>query len=224
MAGLSDQNGVVAEVEHWLYANLSPAGSDRSPGRNRPAGKIFSKFDAPTTNESTRSGAAWKGPRSVYGSILHPQEFLRCGQNLTNYCPNGLIVIDPVDAPHFRYVELPFRRVDFVLDPANPAHGYVPTEDDSLHRINLLRAAITGSAKITEPYSMDGHWNDPRPRIAMAGDDIVMTDPNVGRLRVISAKTLEEEHMIMVEGIPYNLAVVGGSGVTHRTAETKGKA
>ena len=134
---------------------------------------------------------------------------------LGNYGPNGLVVIDPVDAPHFRYVELPFRRVDFVLDPANPAHGYVLTEDGMLHRVNLLQAAITGSAKVTEPYSMDGHWNDPRPRIAMAGDDIVMTDPNAGLLRVISAETLEEEDTIEVEGKPYNLAVVGGSGVTH---------
>ena len=134
---------------------------------------------------------------------------------LGNYGPKGLVVIDPVDEPHFRYVELPFRRVDFVLDPANPAHGYVLTEDGSLHRVNLLQAAVTGSAKVTEPYSMDGHWNDPRPRIAMAGDDIVMTDPNAGLLRVISAETLEEEDRIALEGTPYNLTVVGGSGMTH---------
>lgn len=134
---------------------------------------------------------------------------------LGNYGPNGLVVIDPVDAPHFRYIELPFRRVDFALDPAKPANGYVLTEDGTLHRVNLLEAAVTGSAKVTEAYSMDGHWNDPRPRIAMAGDDIVMTDPNAGLLRIISTETLEEEQTINVEGIPYNLAVVGGSGISH---------
>ncbi len=134
---------------------------------------------------------------------------------LGNYGPKGLVVVDPVDAPHFRYIELPFRRVDFVLDPAKPAEGYVLTEDGTLHRINLLEAAITGSAKVTDAYSMDGHWNDPRPRIAMAGDDIVMTDPNAGVLRIIEATTLEEEDTIKVEGKPYNLTVVGGSGVQH---------
>lgn len=134
---------------------------------------------------------------------------------LGNYGPNGLVVVDPVDAPHFRYIELPFRRVDFVLNPAKPAEGYVLTEDGTLHRVNLLEAAITGSAKVTEAYSMDGHWNDPRPRIAMAGDDIVMTDPNPGVLRIIEATTLEEEDTIKVEGKPYNLTVVGGSGITH---------
>lgn len=134
---------------------------------------------------------------------------------LGNYGPNGLVVIDPVDAPHFRYIELPFRRVDFALDPVNPANGYVLTEDGTLHRVNLLDAAITDSAKVIEPYSMDGHWNDARPRIAMAGDDILMTDPNAGLVRVISAETLEEEDTIEVGGAPYNLTVVGGSGVTH---------
>lgn len=134
---------------------------------------------------------------------------------LGNYGPKGLVVVDPVDAPHFRYIELPFRRVDFVLDPTKPATGYVLTENGALHRVDLLKGEITASAKVTEAYSMDGHWNDPRPRLAMAGDDIVMTDPNAGLLRIISAKTLEEEETVQVKGTPYNLAVVGGSGVSH---------
>lgn len=72
------------------------------------------------------------------------------------------MVVDPVDAPHFRYIELPFRRVDFALDPVQARHGYVLTEDGTLHRIDLLTAELAGSARVTEPYSMDSHWNDPR--------------------------------------------------------------
>lgn len=134
---------------------------------------------------------------------------------LGNYGANGLVVIDPVDAPHFRYVELPFRRVDFVLDPANARFGYVLTEDGTLHQLDLLEAEITESARVTEPYSMDGHWNDPRPRLAMAGDALVMSDPNAGLIRRISTETLEEIGTVEVEGTPYNIAVVGGSGVDH---------
>ena len=133
---------------------------------------------------------------------------------LGNY-GDGLVVIDPVDEPHFRYVELPFRRVDFVLDPAKARFAYVLTEDGSLHQFDLLKAEITNSAKVTEPYSMDGHWNDPRPRLAMAGDEIVMSDPNAGLVRRIATDTLEEVGTIDVEGKPYNIAVVGGSGVDH---------
>ena len=133
---------------------------------------------------------------------------------LGNY-GDGLVVIDPVDEPHFRYVELPFRRVDFVLDPTKARFAYVLTEDGSLHQFDLLKAEITNSAKVTEPYSMDGHWNDPRPRLAMAGDEIVMSDPNAGLVRRIATDTLEEVGTIDVEGKPYNIAVVGGSGVDH---------
>jgi zinc transport system substrate-binding protein len=36
------------------------------------------------------------------------------------------------------------------------------TEDGSLHQIDVLDGKLSKTAKVTEPYSMDGHWNDPR--------------------------------------------------------------
>lgn len=134
---------------------------------------------------------------------------------LGNHGPRGLVVIDPVDQPHFRRIALPFRRVDFALDPAKPGFGYVLTEDGTLHRIDLLKAELAESATVTEPYSMDGHWNDPRPRIALAGDEIVVTDPNAGLVRRVSATDLSEIGTVPVEGKPYNIAVAGGSGIRH---------
>lgn len=134
---------------------------------------------------------------------------------LGNYGPDGLVVLDPVDEPHYRYIKLPFRRVDFALDPAKPSTGYVLTEDGGLHRIDLLKAEIAASAKVTQPYSMDGHWNDPRPRIAMAGDDILVTDPNAALVRRIATEDLSGRGTVPVDGTPYNIAVTGGSGVTH---------
>lgn len=134
---------------------------------------------------------------------------------LGNHGADGLVVIDPVAAPHFQRISLPFRRVDFVLDPAEPGTGYVLTEDGSLHRIDMLSARIAASAKVIAPYSMDGHWNDPRPRIAVAGDEILMTDPDAGLVRRISTDDLSEIATIPVEGIPYNIAVAGGSGIIH---------
>nr|WP_294644497.1 ZinT/AdcA family metal-binding protein [uncultured Aureimonas sp.] len=134
---------------------------------------------------------------------------------LGNHGAKGLVVVDPVDTPHIRYIELPFRRVDFALDPANARFGYVLTEDGTLHRIDVLDGKVAGSARVTEPYSMDGHWNDPRPRLAMAGDEVVMTDPKVSLVRRIAKDTLKEAGTIPVEGTPYSIAVVGGSGVVH---------
>lgn len=134
---------------------------------------------------------------------------------LGDYGADGLVVIDPADEPHFRYIGLPFRRVDFVLDSANARFGYVLTEDGTLHQIDLLEAEITQSARVTEPYSMDGHWNNPRPRLAMAGDEVVMSDPNAGLIRRISTETLDETGTVEVDGTPYNIVVTGGSGIVH---------
>lgn len=141
---------------------------------------------------------------------------------LGNYGAKGLVVVDPVDAPNFQYIELPFRRVDFVLDPADARFGYVLTEDGTLHQINMLEGEIAKSAKVTGPYSMDGHWNDPRPRIAMAGEEVVMSDPNAGLVRRISKDDLKEVGTIEVGGKPYNIAVAGGSGKVHEHAHSHG--
>ena len=132
-----------------------------------------------------------------------------------NHGARGVVVVDPVDEPHFRHVELPFRRIDFALDPANARFGYVLTEDGTLHRVDVLEGKVANSARVTEPYSMDGHWNDARPRIAMAGDEILMTDPKAGLVRRIGKDTLAEAGTISVAGTPYNIVVVGGSGVVH---------
>ncbi len=134
---------------------------------------------------------------------------------LGNYGAKGLVVVDPVDEPHIRHINLPFRRIDFALDAANARFGYVLTEDGTLHQIDILDGKVAKSARVTEPYSMDGHWNDPRPRLAMAGDEVVMSDPKSGLVRRIAKDTLAEAGTIAVEGAPYNLVVVGGSGVVH---------
>lgn len=151
-------------------------------------------------------------PEGTTGTILGAQSMQVF---LGNYGANGLVVIDPQDEPHFKYVELPFRRVDFTLDPAKPQFAYVLTEDGTLHRLNILSGKIDTSERVTAPYSMDGHWNDPRPRLAVAGSEVLVTDPAESVLRVIASDTLTETRSIPVEGVPYNLIAVGGTGLEH---------
>lgn len=134
---------------------------------------------------------------------------------LGDYGRDSVVIIDPTTAPYFTRVELPFRRVDFVLDPAKPQYAYLLTEDGTLSRLNMLSAQIEASARITQPYSMDGHWRDPRPRLAVAGDRIALTDPFEGMVRLVDPASLEETATIPVEGVPYNILAVGGSGLTH---------
>jgi zinc transport system substrate-binding protein len=134
---------------------------------------------------------------------------------LGNYGPSAVVVIDPTAKDAFRLIELPARRVHFAVDPVRPKFAYVFTEDGRLHRIDILAGQIVGTLALTEPYSMDGHWSDPRPRIAVAGDSIIVSDPLKGLLHVVDAGSFAETGNIPVEGKPFNVVAIGGSGETH---------
>jgi hypothetical protein len=134
---------------------------------------------------------------------------------LGNYGPSAVVLIDPKSEDAFRLIELPTRRVHFTVDPVRAKFAYVFTEDGQLHRIDVIAGKIDASLKLTEPYSMDGHWSDPRPRIAVAGSRIVVSDPLKSVLHIVDAESFKQGDDIALEGKPFNLVAVGGSGETH---------
>lgn len=134
---------------------------------------------------------------------------------LGNYGASAVALIDPTEAEAFRLVELPTRRVSFAVDPIRPRFAYVFTEDGRLHQLDVLSGEIVKSLTVTEPYSVDGHWSDPRPRLAVAGDNVVVTDPLAGELHLVNATSFEEAGEIALEGKPFNIVAVGGSGTAH---------
>lgn len=134
---------------------------------------------------------------------------------LGNYGPSAVVLIEPGADPAYRLIELPSRRVTFGIDPLRSENAYVVTEDGRLHRLDVIAGTIAASAGLTRPYSMDGHWNDPRPRLAFAGDDLLLTDPLAGVVRVIDPVSLTERRVIPIDGKPYTIVAVGGSGARH---------
>lgn len=137
-----------------------------------------------------------------------------------NYGPDRIVVIDPSEAENgFQLVQLPTRRVHFVTDPIRSRFAYVITEDGQLHKVDVLEGKIAASLALTQPYSMDGHWSDPRPRITVAGDNIVVSDPLNGKLHLVDAAKFEVAGEIAVDGKPFNLVAVGGSGASHDAKE-----
>ncbi|MCW1930786.1 hypothetical protein [Pararhodobacter zhoushanensis] len=134
---------------------------------------------------------------------------------LGNFGPAAVVLIEPGSDAPFRRIDLPTRRVDFALDPINPRNAYVLTEDGQLHLLDVIAGAITQSLQLTDPYSMDGHWRDARPRLAVAGDHIAVTDPRAGLVRLLSIDRFAQERTIPVDGTPYTIVAVGGSGADH---------
>ena len=61
-----------------------------------------------------------------------------------------------------------------------------------------------------------GHWRDPRPRLAVAGDHIAVTDRCRAWCAVISTERFTEERIVDVAGHALSTIVaVGGSGAVH---------
>jgi hypothetical protein len=144
---------------------------------------------------------------------------LRGGTSLSyflgNFGPKAVVLIEPSSEEAFRHVPLPERRVDFAIDPAASERAYVFTEDGRLHRLDATTGGITGSLALTEPYSMDGHWSDPRPRIAIAGGQVIVTDPLKGLLRVVDPEAMQEVRRIDLGGRPFGIVAVGGTDHGH---------
>ncbi|WP_322887437.1 zinc metallochaperone AztD (plasmid) [Sinorhizobium medicae] len=134
---------------------------------------------------------------------------------LGNYGDDKVVLIDPDSSEPYRLITLPTRRVDFLLDPATPANAYILTEDGDLHVLDVVKGEIVRKGRVTEPYSKDGHWRDPRPRLAAADGQIAITDPRHSLVRVVDAETLKEIRTIPVEGQPFAIVAVGGSGASH---------
>jgi zinc transport system substrate-binding protein len=134
---------------------------------------------------------------------------------LGNFDADTVSLIEPGAKAPYRLVDLPTRRVHFAVDPVRPRFAYVFTEDGTLQKLDVIRGELTDALELTDLYSMDGHWSDPRPRIAVAGDNIFVSDPLAGKIHVVDAETFQENEAIAIEGKPFNLVAVGGSGVDH---------
>src|SRR5690606_22060786 len=134
---------------------------------------------------------------------------------LGNYGADKVVIIDPAEADPYRLVELPTRRVHFVTDPVRPRLAYIFTEDGQLRQLDVVKGEIVNSVKVTEPYSMDGEWSLPRPRLAVAGDVVAVTDPLEGKMHLVDAASLTLSGEIAVEGAPFTIVAIGGSGSVH---------
>ncbi len=134
---------------------------------------------------------------------------------LGNFGADKLVLIDPSAEAPYRLVDLPSRRVHFAIDPVAVKYAYVFTEDGDLHRLNVISGEIDKTLRVTEPYSMDGEWSLPRPRIAVAGAEIAVTDPLKGLVHIVDAAAFTLARDIPVAGAPYNIVAVGGSGQSH---------
>lgn len=134
---------------------------------------------------------------------------------LGNYGADKVVIIDPAEAEPYRLIDLPTRRVHFVTDPSRSRFAYIFTEDGVLRQLDVVKGELTQAVQVTEPYSIDGEWSLPRPRLAVVGDKVAVTDPLESVVHLVDIASFAVSGDIPVEGAPYTIVAVGGSGAQH---------
>lgn len=109
-----------------------------------------------------------------------------------------------------RLVQLPGQHIGFVLDDGQVKYGYAIGFDGVLREIDLLAGTIRREVKVTEPYPTEGDHSVVRPALAVAGGEIVVSDPAAKALRIVDAEGFILSRTIKTEGMPYSMAVAGG--------------
>lgn len=90
-------------------------------------------------------------------------------------------------------VSAPNTEIETKPDELPPRIGIRVVDENGaqvgdLHVLDVVKGEIVNKARVTEPYSKDGHWRDPRRRLAIADDQIAVTDPRHSLVRVVDGK------------------------------------
>lgn len=106
----------------------------------------------------------------------------------------------------------PGRHGAFVLDPASRS-VLVVTDDGRLHQIDPASGAVRASVAAVTPFSLEGSYSIPRPKIALGTERRVYVSDPIGRRVVeIATNPLRVTRQIAVGGTPNSIAVVGLDG------------
>jgi YVTN family beta-propeller protein len=130
-----------------------------------------------------------------------------------DFGPDGMVIVDPAVQEGFRFVQLPARRMHFLVDRNEGGTFHVLVEDGRLLKFNALTGMAMGELAVTGPYAMDAGVL--RPRLAGAGNRLVVSDPAAGEIAVVDAAAMRVIRRIKVGGQPFDVALVGGTGAGH---------
>lgn len=153
-----------------------------------------------------------EGAEGRVGTLLggrHMQYFL------ANFGARTVALIEPGTDQPFRFVDLPFDRVHFALDDSRPRFAYLLLANGELHELDVVAGTLVRSLQVTEPYAIDGGHSAAMPRLAVAGDTVVVSDPAKGTLHLIDTTNLTLEREIAIGGTPSSIVAVGGTGSAH---------
>lgn len=178
----------------------------------------FGCADGVAVFEETRSGIVAR--KLAYPATLPTGRMVRNMDGAAGYTllaadfgPDGMVVIDPGKPEDIQYIALPARRMYFALDEAAGDNLFVIVEDGRVLKINTLTGKTVGEAGVTARYAMEP--GVVRPRLSVAGDVLVVSNPAAGEVVVLDKETLAIRRRVALGGAPFDVLAVGGKGAAH---------
>lgn len=130
---------------------------------------------------------------------------------LGDFGSDAVVIFGPSAPEPVRLVSLPSARLDFVIDPANPATAYILTADGRLNELDLATGQLGRSVPVTGPYERTAAT----PQLTFADRLLAITDPDAGVVRLVAPETLAEQRTIATGGAPSGIVAVGGAAEAH---------
>lgn len=146
-------------------------------------------------------------PEGRVGSLLggKTMEFF-----LGNFGARAIALIEPEAETPIRVIDLPGHRLHFILNGGNSRLAYLLLADGSVHEFDAVTARFKRSAQVTGAYATDGGHGAPMPRLAQAGDVLLVSDPAAGKIHKLDLDTFALTGAIELGGAPASLVAVGG--------------
>lgn len=143
---------------------------------------------------------------------------LQAGRGIAHFLGDwgkaALVAVDPAEG-RMTPIPLPAERLAYLLDGADAARAFALTADGAVHRIDVLAGRVAASATVTGPYAAAGGSAVPRPKLAVAGEELIVSDPARSRLLRLDAETLAPRGEIALPGAPSWMVAVTAAGDSH---------
>ena len=123
--------------------------------------------------------------------------------------PTRVAVIDTRDAS-LRLVDLPASYSFRSLGRTPDGDALVLGTDGRLHVIDVERAAVVDSVRVTAPWREPMDWQQPRPLLEVVGATAYVTEPASRQVHVVDLASLEVVDSLDVPHAPVELRAIGG--------------
>ena len=124
-----------------------------------------------------------------------------------NWDATHMVIFDPSsETGDFAFAEFPAARMAWALDETG-MEGFAMLADGRLVRFSALTGRILGEAAgVTDAYSMERGVT--RPKMAVAGQRVAVSDPAAGEVVMVDAGTLETVARRDLGGAPQSLLLM----------------